>query len=88
LGFAEGRPYVATIVLVADAGVDAVLAELPAAVAAVDGAVVGGARLARRGALVRCLAAAAPSLADVLDAVWRLARRRLLRMPPLALRKL
>jgi urease accessory protein len=88
LGFAEGRPYVATLVLVADAGIDDVLGELPAAVAAIDGAVVGGARLARRGALLRCLAAGAPALADVLDALWRLARCRLLRLPPLALRKL
>jgi urease accessory protein UreH len=88
LGFAEGRPYFATVVLVADTGVDDVLAELPAVVAAIGGATVGGARLARRGALLRCLATGAPALADALEAVWALARRRLLRLPPLALRKL
>jgi urease accessory protein len=88
LGFAEGRPYFATIVLIADTGVDDVLAELPAALAAIEGATVGGARLARRGALLRCLATGAPALAGALEAVWGLARRRLLGLPPLALRKL
>jgi urease accessory protein len=88
LGFAEGRPYFATVVLVTDTGVDDVLAELLAAVAGIDGAAVGAARLPRRGALLRCLAASAPALTDVLEAVWTLARRLLLRLPPLALRKL
>jgi urease accessory protein len=88
LGLAEGRPYFATVVLVADSGIDTVLAELPAAVAGIAGATVGGARLARRGALLRCLAAGAPALVDALEAVWGLARRGLLRRPPLALRKL
>jgi urease accessory protein len=88
LGFAEGRPYFATVVLVADTGVDEFLAELPAALTAIGGATVGGARLARRGALLRCLATGAPALAGALEAVWGLARRRLLGLPPLALRKL
>jgi urease accessory protein len=88
LGFAEGRPYFATVLLVADVGVDDVLAELPTALAGIGGAAVGGARLARRGALLRCLATGTPALADALDAVWALARRCLLRLPPLALRKL
>jgi urease accessory protein len=88
LGFAEGHAYFATVVLIADTGTDDVLAELPAALAAIAGATVGGARLARRGALLRCLATGAPALAGALEAVWGLARRRLLGLPPLALRKL
>jgi len=44
--------------------------------------------LPRRGALARCLAGDAPALAATLDAVWRLARARLLHLPPLSLRKL
>jgi urease accessory protein len=88
LGFAEGRPYFATVVVVAVAGVDEFLAGVPDALAAIAGATGGAARLPRRGALVRCLAASAPALADTLHALWALARRRVLGLPPLALRKL
>jgi urease accessory protein len=83
LGLAEGRPYFATIVVVADGGLDRFLG----AVAAAPGAVAGVARLSRRGALVRCLAPDAPALTATVEAVWRLARRALLGLPPLALRK-
>jgi urease accessory protein UreH len=88
LGLAEGRPYFATIVLVADEGLDAFIAELPGVLSAPAAATVGVARLPRRGALARCLAADAPSLSATLDAVWRLARARLLGLRPLSLRKL
>ena len=88
LGLAEGRPYFATIVLVADDGLDAFIAGLPHALPAPSAAAVGVARLPRRGALARCLAADAPSLSATLEAVWRLARARLLGLPPLGLRKL
>jgi urease accessory protein len=88
LGLAEGRPYFATIALVADDGLDAFEAELPHALLADAAATVGMARLARRGALARCLAVDAPSLAATLGVVWRLARARLLGLPPLSLRKL
>jgi urease accessory protein len=88
LGAAEGRPYFATALVVADAGIDAFLAELPDRVAAIAGAATGAARLPRRGALVRCLAADAPALTDALLATWALARRCVLGRPPLALRKL
>jgi hypothetical protein len=43
--------------------------------------------LARGGGVVRVLAASAPSLVDALDRVWGLARRALLGLAPLALRK-
>jgi len=88
LGLAEGRPYFATVVVVGGRGLDAFVAELPATLADVRGATAGVARLPRRGALVRCLAADAPALADAVAAVWGLARRLLLGRPPLALRKL
>jgi urease accessory protein len=88
LGFAEGRPYFGTVVLVAEAGLDELLADLPGALASVDGFAAAAARLPRRGALVRCLAGGAPALTRGLEVVWALARRRLLGRPPLPLRKL
>jgi urease accessory protein len=87
LGLAEGRPYFATIVLIAEAGLDAFIADLPDALP-MDAATVGAARLPRRGALVRCLAPDAPALSAALDSVWTLARAHLLDLPPLRLRKL
>jgi hypothetical protein len=48
---------------------------------------VAAATLPRRGALVRCLAPAAPLLLDAIDRVWATARREVLALPPLALRK-
>ncbi len=85
LGSAEGRPYVATVAVIADAGLAAFVDD----VTALDGddAEVGAGLLPRRGALVRCLAADAPALARTLDTVWAAARRRVLGRPPLALRK-
>ncbi|HEU4369225.1 MAG TPA: urease accessory protein UreD [Methylomirabilota bacterium] len=88
LGFAEGHPYFATVVVVADTGLDDFVAGLPVALAAVGGATAAAARLPRRGALVRCLAAGAPALTQALETVWAFARRRVLGRPPLALRKL
>ncbi len=88
LGFAEGRPYFATVVVVSDAGLDDVVTDLPHVLAATDGLTAAAARLPRRGVLVRCLAATAPALTDGLEAIWALARRRVLDLPPLALRTL
>jgi urease accessory protein len=85
LGLAEDRPYVATVAVIADIGV-AEFVEDVAALAG-DDADVGAGLLPRRGALVRCLAADAPALGRVLDAVWTAARSRTLALPPLALRK-
>jgi hypothetical protein len=59
---------------------------LPAA-ARGGGVTLGGARLNRRGALVRVVARGAPELTAALQAVWALARHTVLGAPPLALRK-
>ena len=86
LGLAEDRPYVATVVVIADGGI-AALTEDVAALDGGDDVDVGAALLPRRGALVRCLAADAPALVRTVDAVWAAARRRVLGLPALALRK-
>ena len=87
LGLSEGRPYFATVVVIAEAGLDDFVADLPGALAGIAGATAAPARLPRRGALIRCLAADAPALSDALAAIWALARRTLWGLPPLALRK-
>src|SRR5438094_312004 len=85
LGSAEGRPYVATVAVIADAGLAAFVDDVTALGG--DDAEVGAGLLPRRGALVRCLAADAPAMARTLDGVWAAARRLVLGRPPLALRK-
>jgi len=88
LGLTDGRPYFATVVVVAAGGLDDLAAALPAAVAPIAGFTAAAARLPRRGLLLRCLAGNAPALTDGLETVWALARRRVLGLPALALRKL
>jgi urease accessory protein len=88
LGFAEARPYFATVVVVAEVGLDDLVAGMSDALAPVDGFTAAAARLPRRGVMIRCLAAAAPALTDGLGALWRLARQHVLGLPPIALRKL
>jgi urease accessory protein len=87
LGFVEGRPYFGTFVVVAERGLDAFVADV-ARVVPPDGSTVGAAALPRRGALVRILASTAHELTTLASALWALARRRLLDLPPLDLRKL
>ena len=86
LGIDEGAPYFATVVVVADAGVDAFARRFDGC-ARVRGAEIGAGLLARRGVVVRCLAADAPALAEAVDMVWRVAQHDVLGMPPLSLRK-
>lgn len=86
LGITEHRPYFATIAVVADVGIERFIER----VAEVDGGgefEVGAARLPRRGAVARCLAASAPALGDALAELWTAARAEVLGAPPLALRK-
>jgi urease accessory protein len=86
LGLAEDRRYVATVVVIADTGI-AAFADDVDALDGSDDVDVGAALLPCRGALVRCLAADAPALVRTVDAIWAAARRRVLGLPPLVLRK-
>jgi urease accessory protein len=86
LGITERRPYFATVIVVADTGV-AAFVERVHALAADPDLELGAGLLARRGAVVRCLAADAPALGRAVDAVWAAARVEILGVPPLALRK-
>jgi urease accessory protein len=87
LGFAESRPYFASIVIVGAFDREGFAVEVEGLGATGDATSVGVAMLPRRGALVRCLAPSAPALLDAIAGCWRLARRALLGLPPLALRK-
>ena len=86
LAVTEGRPYFATVVVVADAGV-AAFVERVGALAPDTAIELGAGRLARRGAVVRCLTTDAPALGRALDAVWSAARIEVLGLAPLTLRK-
>jgi urease accessory protein len=87
LGFAESHPYFASITVVGTFERERFAADVERLEARDGAARVAAGVLARRGALVRCLATTAPALADTLAACWSLARRALLDLPPLALRK-
>jgi len=84
LGLTDGAPYVATAVVIAEEPLDAFARAVGAGTATARLAV---ARLPRRGALVRCLAADAPSLGWAVTHVWATARATVLGLPPLDLRK-
>ena len=87
LGFAESHPYFASFVVVGAFDRDRFASDVQS-LGTVGGATsLGAAALPRRGTLVRCLAPSAPALLDAIDGCWRLARRALLGLPPLALRK-
>lgn len=84
LGLAEATPYVATVVVIADGAAEAFAC---AATGEVAGARLAWARLPRRGAVVRCLAPDAHGLVSAIRHVWAVARRTVLDLPPLDLRK-
>lgn len=86
LGAAEGRPYFASFVVVAD-DVDGFRRAVAARFPCGGEVAVAAGSLPRRGALVRCLAPTAPILLDAVNALWAAARREILGLPPLALRK-
>ena len=87
LGFVEGHPYFGSFVVVADSGLDAFAVAAGRVLEETPGAVGGVGALPRRGAVVRCLAASAPALTALFEALWAVARRELLGLPALALRK-
>lgn len=86
LGAAERRPYWASLVVIAD-DVDAFVRGVAARFTEGGDVAVAAGALPRRGALVRCLAPNAPLLLDALDTLWAAARRQVLDLSPLALRK-
>jgi urease accessory protein len=88
LGYTESYPYFGSVLVAGESDwvalrrvVDALLANHPG----VSGA---AGLLARGGLMIRLLAASAPALLGAVDALWTLARARVLGLPPLALRKL
>jgi urease accessory protein len=86
IGVTAGRPYFASVVVVADA-VDAFRRDVAARFPAGGEVAVGAGTLPRRGVLVRCLAPSAPALLDAVDRLWAAARQHVLALPPLGLRK-
>jgi urease accessory protein len=87
LGYTDGRPYFATVVVVAEAGLDRFHAATVAAFEGREDATVAVGALRRRGLVARCLAVDAPALVDSIQALWDLARRTVLGLSPLPLRK-
>jgi urease accessory protein len=86
LGFTEGASYFATVVVAGDVGPD-LIPKITAAVGGSNGVRCAAAPLKSGGAVVRCLAEAAPALLEALDTLWSVARLALLGLPALALRK-
>jgi urease accessory protein len=87
LGVAEERPYFASLVVIGD-DVEAFCRAAAGCPPAIAGVALAAASLPRRGALVRCLAPSAPALIATVERLWAAAREHVLRLPPLALRKL
>ena len=87
LGCGELHPYFGSVAIVGAFDLEQLAAEVRRLWASGGDAWVGVAALARRGALVRCLAASAPALIDTIETCWGLGRRALLGLPPLRLRK-
>jgi urease accessory protein len=87
LGLAESHPYFASITVAGTLERDRFVADVADLARRAEGARLGAAILPRGGVLVRCLAATAPALVAAIEGAWRLGRRALLGLPPLALRK-
>lgn len=83
LGGTEGAPYFATVVIVGDLDLETLARQLNAQA----GSALAVGALPRGGALVRCLAPDAPTLARGIQVTWDAARRQLLGRPAPALRK-
>ena len=87
LGFCEGAPYLATVVVVTPSPVPPVARALADALSSVPGIRGGVGVLPRRGLLARCLAETAPALGDAVRAVWDAVRATALGEAALDLRK-
>jgi urease accessory protein len=86
LGAADGRPYFASLVVVAE-DVEPLRRAVAAGFPPGGDVVAAAGSLGRRGALIRCLAPTAPALLEAVGGLWASARRHALALPPLALRK-
>lgn len=87
VGGTDGHPYFGSI-LVVGPGDLAKLARAMTEMLGACGVVVGAAAGPRGGLVARVLAVSAPAFLDALDTACALARRAVLDLPPLALRKL
>lgn len=87
LGGMEGMSYLATLVLLFDEDPDALLLELDSVLGRSPGIRGGVTSLGRGGLLLRFLAATAPELQATFRHLWAIARRSLLGLGPLDLRK-
>jgi urease accessory protein len=88
LGVTEGHPYFATVVVIGDGDATAFRHEASDILAGRNDTRGASGALSRRGVMVRLLSTSAPALLGAVDALWATARRALLSLPPLALRKL
>jgi urease accessory protein len=87
LGFAEGAAYFATMVVLGECANADLAAELTRATDRAGVAVAGGALPRGGGIILRCLAATAPLLGESTERLWAAARRQVLGVAPLLLRK-
>ncbi|HEX2482240.1 MAG TPA: urease accessory protein UreD [Methylomirabilota bacterium] len=87
LGLTEGAAYFATIVGLGEPGWPTVGEDVAALTAGCADVEAAGGVLARRGWLIRCLAGTAPALTETVERLWSAARRQMLGLGPLALRK-
>lgn len=86
-GFTEANPYFAMVVVVADAGIEALVETVDEIATEATTAGLAVARLLRRGAVMCCLAPTAAVLTEVIELIWGASRRQVLGASPLDLRK-
>jgi urease accessory protein len=87
LGYAESHPYFAMVVIVGSFDRERFTTDVREQCPGAEAGRIGVAALTRGGLLIRCLAPSAPELIETIETCWGLARRALLGLPPLALRK-
>lgn len=86
-GAADGHPYFATVLVAGAGDLGDLATSLASALAGREGVTAGAGALRRGGVVARVLARTAPALLGALDAAWAHARRALLGLPPLPLRR-
>ncbi|MBI1845432.1 MAG: urease accessory protein UreD, partial [Candidatus Rokubacteria bacterium] len=87
LGLAEGFSYFFTMVVAGGGDLAGFAEEARDVVAGREGLAAGVGQAARRARVTRGLARSAPVMLEAIDALWGCARRRVLGVPALALRK-